>query len=135
MKSDPFYDEFVEKQLLAGNIPCRQFAITLLSVSASLPMADHGKPAPNQTELTSAQPKAKEQPRAKELSSQPGILAQVSRIDIDFTATMYPTELTKLTLANVEYPAGQMMLQQAYSQMSLKVPVTALVCLRSLGFT
>ena len=42
-KCEPFYDEFIEKQLLAGNIPSRQISITLLSFSATLPTADHGR--------------------------------------------------------------------------------------------
>ena len=36
-----FYDEFVEKQLLAGNIPSRHFNITLVSVLLTIPAADH----------------------------------------------------------------------------------------------
>jgi protein-arginine kinase len=39
----PFYDEFVEKQLLAGNISNRHFTITLLSVNVTIPAADHVK--------------------------------------------------------------------------------------------
>ena len=52
VKSEPFYDEFVEKQLLAGNIPCRQFSITLLSVTVMIPAVDHRKPLSNQTDVS-----------------------------------------------------------------------------------
>ena len=47
-KTEPFYDEFIEKQLLAGNIPSRQLSFTLVSVTVTLLAADHGKmlPAP-----------------------------------------------------------------------------------------
>ena len=45
-KSEPFYDEFIEKQLLAGNIPSRHLGITLVSFTATLPAADHGKMMP-----------------------------------------------------------------------------------------
>lgn len=37
----PFYDEFVEKQLLAGNISSRHITVTLLSVNLTIPAADH----------------------------------------------------------------------------------------------
>ena len=42
-KTEPFYDEFVEKQLLAGNISSRHLSLTLASVIVVLPAADHGK--------------------------------------------------------------------------------------------
>ena len=42
-KCEPFYDEFIEKQLLAGNIPSRHFGITMVSLTATMPAADHGK--------------------------------------------------------------------------------------------
>lgn len=42
-KCEPYYDEFIEKQLLAGNIPARNSSITLVSFTATLPAADHGK--------------------------------------------------------------------------------------------
>ena len=45
-KTEPFYDEFIEKQLLAGNIPSRNMNITVVSVTVTLPAADHGKMPP-----------------------------------------------------------------------------------------
>ena len=45
-KTEPFYDEFIEKQLLAGNIPSRNVNITVVSVTVTLPAADHGKMPP-----------------------------------------------------------------------------------------
>jgi len=55
-KCEPFYDEFIEKQLLAGNIPSCQLSITLLSFSATLPAADHGRmpPGPSQVHTSSS---------------------------------------------------------------------------------
>ena len=34
---------------------------------------------------------------------------------------MYPTELTKLTISNAEYPAGKAMLMSAYADASVQV--------------
>ena len=34
---------------------------------------------------------------------------------------MYPTELTKLTISNAEYPAGKAMLMSAYADASAQV--------------
>lgn len=55
-KCEAFYDEFIEKQLLAGNIPSRHLSITLLSFSATLPAADHGRmpPGPSQVHTSSS---------------------------------------------------------------------------------
>ena len=45
-KSEPFYDEFIEKQLLAGNILNRNLTVTVLSATVMLLAADHGKLLP-----------------------------------------------------------------------------------------
>lgn len=50
-KCEPFYDEFIEKQLLAGNIPSRHLSTTLLSFSATLPAADHGRMLPGSSQM------------------------------------------------------------------------------------
>ena len=52
---------------------------------------------------------------------QPACIVQISRIDFQTTQPMYPTELTKLTISNAEYPAGKAMLTCAYSEMSAQV--------------
>lgn len=48
-------------------------------------------------------------------------IVQISRIDVQVTEPMYPTELTKLTVANAEYPAGKAMLMCTYSDVSAQV--------------
>ena len=45
-KSEPFYDEFIEKQLLAGNIGSRNLSVSMVSVAVTLLAADHGKMLP-----------------------------------------------------------------------------------------
>lgn len=45
-KSEPFYDEFIEKQLLAGNFPTQSLTVTLVSLTVALPAADHDKLLP-----------------------------------------------------------------------------------------
>jgi len=43
VKDAPFYDEFVEKQLLAGNIPSRYFTVSMVSVKVTIPPSDHAE--------------------------------------------------------------------------------------------
>jgi len=52
---------------------------------------------------------------------QTACVVQINRIDFQATQPMYPTELTKLTIANAEYPAGKAMLMCAYTEMSAQV--------------
>lgn len=45
-KSEPFYDEFIEKQLLAGNFPTQSLTVTVISLTVTLLAADHGRLLP-----------------------------------------------------------------------------------------
>ena len=46
---------------------------------------------------------------------------QIERVDIQCTQAMYPSELTKLTVSNAEYPAGKAMLMYAYTDAAAQV--------------
>ena len=51
----------------------------------------------------------------------PACIVQIERVDIQCTQAMYPSELTKLTVSNAEYPAGKAMLMYAYTDAAAQV--------------
>lgn len=51
----------------------------------------------------------------------PACILQIDRVDIQCDQAMYPSELTKLTISNAEYPAGKTLLMYAYTDAAAQV--------------
>ncbi|KAK3753814.1 hypothetical protein QZH41_018464 [Actinostola sp. cb2023] len=127
VKDAPFYDEFVEKQLLAGNVPSRYFTITMLSVKLTIPPSNHAEPSAilqssgRSPDCVSSLHSIHELGKTDNQGFQPALVVMIDRMEMQRNNPMYPTELCKLINANADFPAGKSMLHHAFNNAVIEI--------------